>query len=104
MALARGCSESASAVAATCNNWDSSSPASLPAAKATMLVTAGLPSVSVPVLSNMMGRNQGLTPLLVLAHLDVEYLRLAYETEDGVHLVNVAVLGRPLHTASPNLG
>ncbi len=47
---------------------------------------------------------QGFTPLLVLAHLNVESLPLAHGTEDGVHPVNAAVLGQLLHTTSPNLG
>jgi hypothetical protein len=47
---------------------------------------------------------QGFTPPLVLAHLGVESLPLAHETEVGAHPVNAAVLERPLHTAFPNLG
>src|SRR6266567_1106923 len=54
MALARGCSESASAVAATCSSFASSSPNDFPDANTAISVTAGLPSVSVPVLSKMM--------------------------------------------------
>ncbi len=48
--------------------------------------------------------NQGFTPLPFLAHLDVEYHCLVHETGDDVHPVNVAVLGRPFHIVSPNLG
>jgi hypothetical protein len=47
---------------------------------------------------------QGFTPLPSLAHLDVEYLSHGHETGADGHQVNVAVLGRPLHTASPNRG
>ena len=54
IALARGCSESVSAVAATCSNLASSSPIDFPGANTTKSVTAALPSVSVPVLSKMM--------------------------------------------------
>jgi hypothetical protein len=49
-------------------------------------------------------RLQGFTPLFVLAHLNVESLPLARGTEDNVHPVNAAVLGRPSYIASPNLG
>jgi len=47
---------------------------------------------------------QGFTPLLFLAHLDVEYLSLVHGTGGCVHQVSEGVIGRPLYTASPNLG
>ena len=49
-------------------------------------------------------RIQGFTPLLVLAHLNVESLPLAHGTEDGVHPVSAAALGQPFYTAAPVLG
>jgi hypothetical protein len=47
---------------------------------------------------------QGFTPPLFLAHLEVEYLGLAHGTKDGVRPVNATVLGQPWHTARPDLG
>ncbi len=46
--------------------------------------------------------NQDFTPPFVLAHLNVESLSLADEIGDGVHRVSMVVVGRPLHTPSPN--
>ena len=48
--------------------------------------------------------DQGFTPRVFLAHLDVEYLPLVHGTEDGVHLVGAVALGLLLHTVPPNLG
>jgi hypothetical protein len=42
------------------------------------------------IVSDVPRRNQDFTPLLVLAHLDVESLPLAHGAADGAHLVRVS--------------
>lgn len=59
---------------------------------------------NLPCCQAFSAHQQGLTPLLVLAHLDVEYLSLVHGTGGGAHQVSEGVIGRPWRTASPHLG